>query len=118
MKNRFSRISARPAPTILAGTFRKEKQRSKPLLRFFARASRPVTAKTRGARPDDKSFVRGPKGELVPFADHESERQRICAACRAKGYRCQPAAPSRGAKPWRKALAQSPGAKLRREAAA
>ena len=84
----FQELLRAPRQQFCRGTFRKEKQRSKPLLRFFARASRPGTAKTRGASLD-KSFVRGPKGELVPFADHESERQRTCAACRAKGYRRQ-----------------------------
>ena len=63
----FQELLRAPRQQCCRGTFRKEKQRSKPLLRFFARASRPVTAKTRGARPDDKSFVRGPKGELVPL---------------------------------------------------
>ncbi len=51
-------------------------------------SSRPGTAKARGARTD-RFFVRGPKGELVLFTEHESERRRACAACRAKGYRRQ-----------------------------
>ena len=90
----FQELLRAPRQQCCRGTFRKEKQRSKPLLRFFARASRPGTAKTRGARLD-KSFVRGPKGELGLFAEHESERQRTCAACRAKGYRRQLEKPSR-----------------------
>ena len=90
----FQELLRAPRQQFCRGTFRKEKQRSKPLLRFFARASRPGTAKTRGARLD-KSFVGGPKGELVLFAEHESERQRTCTACCAKGYRRQLGKPTR-----------------------
>ena len=53
----FQELLRAPRQQFCRGTFRKEKQRSKPLLRFFARASRPRTAKTRGARIDNPSYV-------------------------------------------------------------
>ena len=62
------------------------------------RASRPGTTKARGARFEN-IIVRGPKGELVLFTKHESERQRACAASRAKGYRRQLKKPARSAVP-------------------
>lgn len=66
--------------------------------RFFARASRPGKAKARGDI-FEKFIVRGPKGELVLFTKHESERQRACAASRAKGCRRQLKKTSRSAVP-------------------